>query len=136
MVYDQGDKIAVQIKDTGQGIEKYKLSRIFKRFESFNDDKSKPSTGIGLSIVKELVDKHSAEILVESEKDRGTTFTVLFRKGVSHFNSDVQIKDTEEISKESVEWTMADESPINDETSSPEKPKYSLWKTTSIYDSS
>lgn len=122
LVFDQGDKIAVRIKDTGQGIEKEKLSRIFKRFESFNDDKSKPSTGIGLSIVKELADKHRAEILVESEKNRGTTFTVLFRKGISHFDSDVQVKDTEEISKESREWAMADESPINDKTASQEKP--------------
>lgn len=79
-VFEQNDKLAIQVADTGLGINKEKQSRLFKRFESFNEDKSKPSTGIGLSIVKDLADKHRADIQVESETGKGTTFTVLFKK--------------------------------------------------------
>lgn len=90
-IFEEKNDIAVQIKDTGSGISKEKQERLFKRFESFNEDKSKPSTGIGLSIVKELADKHHAEILVDSEKNKGSSFTVLFKKGTSHLGPDVLI---------------------------------------------
>ncbi|MEA5128488.1 MAG: two-component regulator propeller domain-containing protein [Proteiniphilum sp.] len=90
-VYNENSEVAVRIKDMGGGISKDKQERLFKRFESFNEDPSKPSTGIGLSIVKEMVDKHHGRVLVESGEGRGSTFTVLFKKGTSHFGSDVII---------------------------------------------
>ncbi|MCW1736098.1 hybrid sensor histidine kinase/response regulator transcription factor [Anaerorudis cellulosivorans] len=99
-VFEQNDKLAIQVADTGLGINKEKQSRLFKRFESFNEDKSKPSTGIGLSIVKDLADKHHADIQVESETGKGTTFTVLFKKGILHYDSDVLIKDSTETKQE------------------------------------
>jgi len=99
-VFDQNDKLAIQVADTGLGIDKEKQSRLFKRFESFNEDKSKPSTGIGLSIVKDLADKHHADIQVESETGKGTTFTVLFKKGILHYDSNVLIKDSTETKQE------------------------------------
>ncbi len=70
------------------------MGRLFRRFESFNEDPSKPSTGIGLSIVKEMAEKHRARIEVESEENRGSRFTVFFKKGISHFGTDVTIDDT------------------------------------------
>ena len=83
--------VSVQVKDHGAGISKEKLKNLFIRFSSFNEDKSKPSTGIGLSMVKELADKHSAKVAVESEPGIGSTFTVSFLRGISHFDKKVEI---------------------------------------------
>lgn len=83
--------INLQIKDQGQGMPKNLQTKLFTRFLSFNKDKSKPSTGIGLSIVKEVADKHHAKIGVDSEIGKGTTFNVLFQKGFEHFKSDTDI---------------------------------------------
>ena len=96
-INEDNDFVIIKIKDQGMGISKEKLPLLFKRFESFNEDKSKPSTGIGLSIVKELMDKHSARIFVESESAIGTTFSLYFHKSTSHFSQDVIIKETLEV---------------------------------------
>lgn len=87
-IFRKDDGIALQIRDRGQGMDKDTLNKVFTRFASYNKDKSKPSTGIGLSIVKEIVDKHHARISVESALAKGTTFTVLFQLGLDHFSKD------------------------------------------------
>ena len=93
-LFNRNDFIILEVKDSGIGISKDKQGRLFKRFESFNEDKSKPSTGIGLSIVKEMADKHKAEIEVESEENRGSAFRIIFKKGTKHFDSDVAFDDS------------------------------------------
>lgn len=93
-LYNQNNEFAVEIRDTGSGISKEKQARLFRRFESFNEDKSKPSTGIGLSIVKELADKHMARIAVESEVNQGSCFTLFFKKGIAHLGPEVTIDET------------------------------------------
>jgi signal transduction histidine kinase len=60
------------INDNGMGIEKKYHDKIFKIFHSLH--KSKDSSGIGLSIVKKIVDLHEGEIWLESEPNIGTTF--------------------------------------------------------------
>jgi len=80
-VFCDNDEVALQVRDTGIGINKERMGRLFRRFESFNEDTSKPSTGIGLSIVKEMADKHRARIEVESEEKIGSRFTVFSKKG-------------------------------------------------------
>ena len=88
---DQEYEVAIEVSDTGSGISRDKQQRLFRRFESFNEDKSNPSTGIGLSIVKELADKHRARIQVESELDKGSSFTLFLKKGIVHFGPEVTI---------------------------------------------
>lgn len=83
--------VSVQVKDQGNGLSKEKQKNLFVRFASFNEDKSKPSTGIGLSMIKELADKHSAHITMESEEGKGSTFTVGFLRGITHFDATVEI---------------------------------------------
>lgn len=66
------------VKDNGMGIEKQFHDKIFKIFHALN--KSKESTGIGLSIVKKIVDLHEGEVWLESEPKVGTTFYFTLKK--------------------------------------------------------
>ncbi|MDR0834730.1 MAG: response regulator [Candidatus Symbiothrix sp.] len=75
--------VFVEVKDEGCGIPKEKQKILFTRFASFNEDKNKPSTGIGLSMVKELTGKLDASISVESEPGKGSMFTVSLPKRIS-----------------------------------------------------
>lgn len=90
-IFRKDKTVALQIKDEGIGMTKDVLNKLFVRFASFNTDKSKPSTGIGLSIVKEVADKHHARIEVESELYKGTCFTVFFQTGLDHFKNDQNV---------------------------------------------
>ncbi len=87
---DNEKQVAIEVKDEGIGISKDIQKNLFTRFASFNEDKSKPSTGIGLSIVKDLVEKHAGKISVESEPGKGSVFTVYFMKGTEHFDKNVE----------------------------------------------
>ena len=66
------------VKDNGVGVESKYHDKIFKIFHALN--KSKDSTGIGLSIVKKVVDLYQGEIWVESELTKGTTFHFTIKK--------------------------------------------------------
>lgn len=66
------------IKDNGIGIEKQFHKKIFKIFHALN--KSKDSTGIGLSIVKKIINLHNGDIWLESEPGKGSTFYFTLNK--------------------------------------------------------
>lgn len=68
----------VQISDNGIGIEEELLDRIFERFYVVDNSRSKKisSTGLGLSIVKHIVEAHGGRIEVTSEIGKGSTFTI------------------------------------------------------------
>lgn len=73
------DKILeIKISDTGIGIPKDKLSSIFDRFKQVDNKyiKKCEGSGIGLYLVKSLVEMHEGDISVESELEKGTTFTI------------------------------------------------------------
>lgn len=75
----RGTELEIKIIDTGIGIQKDKMERIFEPF--FQNDipgsMLNQGSGIGLSITKEFVRLHEGEILVESEPNQGSCFTVL-----------------------------------------------------------
>jgi signal transduction histidine kinase/ligand-binding sensor domain-containing protein/DNA-binding response OmpR family regulator len=75
-LYENAKGVCLEVRDEGKGISKEKQKRLFTRFAAFNEDKNKPSTGIGLSIVKELTAKLKAGISVDSEPNKGAVFTV------------------------------------------------------------
>ena len=68
----------VTIADSGAGIEPSDAARIFERFYKADKarDRSLGGNGLGLSIVKKIIDMHGFEILVESERGKGAAFTV------------------------------------------------------------
>jgi signal transduction histidine kinase len=62
------------INDNGSGIAKTKLNKIFNVFEVGHENEKIESHGLGLSIVKKLVEDNGGKIFVESEESIGTTF--------------------------------------------------------------
>jgi len=62
------------IQDEGIGIEKQYLSEIFLMFKKLHSENKYKGTGIGLSIVKKIVEQHNGSIRAESKLGEGTTF--------------------------------------------------------------
>jgi len=73
-----GSIIKIEVEDTGIGIPKEHLPRIFERFYVIDKSRSKKygGTGLGLSIVKHIVLLHNGKIAVESNINQGTKFTI------------------------------------------------------------
>lgn len=74
-----GNNIRVKVRDNGFGIDAKYMDKIFERFYRVKNEKTRfiTGTGLGLPIVKGIVDSMNGYINVESEVNRGTTFTVL-----------------------------------------------------------
>jgi signal transduction histidine kinase/ligand-binding sensor domain-containing protein/AraC-like DNA-binding protein/ActR/RegA family two-component response regulator len=89
-LYKNAKGICLEVKDEGKGISIEKQKRLFTRFAAFNEDNIKPSTGIGLSIVKELADKLKATVSVDSEPDKGATFTICFPFNNKHLKDEIE----------------------------------------------
>ncbi|MFQ5630289.1 MAG: two-component regulator propeller domain-containing protein, partial [bacterium] len=76
--------LLLTVKDTGTGIPRDQLGKIFDRFHQAGARASHTGTGIGLALTKELVELHHGEIAVESEVGKGTTFIVKLPLGKNH----------------------------------------------------
>jgi two-component system phosphate regulon sensor histidine kinase PhoR len=76
------DKIIVRFRDNGEGIEQHHIPRLFERF--FRVDKSgarsEGGSGLGLSIVKHIIEAHGEKIYVESEFGKGSEFSFTLEK--------------------------------------------------------
>lgn len=79
-VYEEDGRPAVSVSDTGIGIPREDLDRVFERFYRVNKSHSKEigGTGLGLSIVKHGAAYHNASIKIDSELGIGTTITIIF----------------------------------------------------------
>ena len=84
-ISEDSDKVYLSVKDTGIGIAKEHLTKIFDRFYRVEEsrttnDQVESSTGLGLSIVQKICDLHNAKIQVESILGEGTEFKIIFNK--------------------------------------------------------
>ncbi len=68
--------IVFTVEDSGVGIPKDQIGQVFQRFESKSQGGKHRGAGLGLSIVKSLVELHGGRILIESQENRGTRVTV------------------------------------------------------------
>lgn len=78
-IEDSSENICIRIKDTGRGIPTEKLSTIFERFVQVDKSLARDheGSGIGLSLVKSLVELHGGTIDVNSKVDNGTEFIIV-----------------------------------------------------------
>ena len=89
--YDQ--RIEIQVKDTGKGIAAKDLDHIFDRYYQAHEEDGQAGTGIGLALVKELVEIHHGRISVQSETGKGSSFIIHLPIGKDDFRSDEIIMD-------------------------------------------
>lgn len=71
-------KVSIKIQDTGVGIPKDKIKRIFEPFYSDGRNSKHSGTGLGLTIVKSIVEKFHGEIEATSKEGKGTCFSLKF----------------------------------------------------------
>jgi two-component system phosphate regulon sensor histidine kinase PhoR len=76
------EKVIVRIIDNGEGIEKEHIPRLFERFYRIDKNRSrkKGGSGLGLSIVKHIIEAHNEQIFVKSEIGKGTEFSFTLSK--------------------------------------------------------
>ncbi|MBE9206248.1 PAS domain S-box protein [Nostoc sp. LEGE 06077] len=84
------DHIELEVRDTGIGIPAEELPRIFERFHRVPSAKGRTyeGTGIGLSLIQELVKLHQGTVTVTSMIERGTSFMISIPTGCAHLPSD------------------------------------------------
>lgn len=128
-IIEDKDVVVVQVSDSGVGIPEEELDHVFERFYQTGESVStiQAGTGIGLSLVKELVELHKGKISVESKAGVGTRFTIRFKKGNAHFeqtqihsiNGSVQVPEninTDELFEEFEKYGEEESDIQNDET--------------------
>lgn len=82
-------QVSIAVEDQGVGIQQAKIANLFQRFDTIlQNNIYLQSTGIGLSLVKQLVDLHHASIDVQSEEGKGSIFEVTFPTGRAHLEDD------------------------------------------------
>ncbi len=87
---EEAKAVVVEVSDTGVGIPEKELGRVFERFHRVEGvtGRTYEGTGIGLSLVRELVALHGGTITVHSEVGKGSTFRVELPKGSAHLPAD------------------------------------------------
>jgi signal transduction histidine kinase len=80
---EDGDRVAIRVRDQGLGIPPSERDRILRKFERGSSAKTYgiKGTGIGLAMVKHIVDAHAGKVLIDSELGKGSTFTILLPAG-------------------------------------------------------
>lgn len=79
---DEEREVHVHVRDEGLGINKEEIPLLFSKYAKISSQPTagEPSTGLGLSIVKRIADEIDAKILCESEKGKGSIFTIILKK--------------------------------------------------------
>jgi signal transduction histidine kinase/ligand-binding sensor domain-containing protein/DNA-binding response OmpR family regulator len=87
-IEEENQHVNVSVWDNGHGIKKGHIENIFQSFFSFDEGRGHASTGIGLALVKSLVELQHGSITVESKENTFSEFSVTFKKGKSHFRQE------------------------------------------------
>jgi DNA-binding response OmpR family regulator len=89
-----GARALVQVRDNGKGIPEDKLPFIFERFFRADEHDEAGGTGIGLSLVKNIVERHHGQVEVESMPGQGTVFNVWLSLDATLFHKEAQKRPT------------------------------------------
>ncbi len=95
LLTEQDKFVEIQVQDNGMGIPASRLPYIFNRFYQVDSSEIRQheGTGIGLALVKELVELHKGTIEVQSTIEKGTIFTILLPKGKKHLKKSEIVED-------------------------------------------
>lgn len=122
IVMESGQFVSIAVKDEGIGISKDKVPSIFERFTTVSKENDmQPSSGIGLSLVNELVKMLHGEIQVESEVKKGSVFKLVLHKGKEIYAQDKNVEYILNDTSEEQETVLA-EPEQNDKISLPDMP--------------
>ena len=88
-------EVGIQVADNGTGIASEELNAIFDRYYQGQTAESltQPGTGIGLALVKELIELHHGRVEVSSKLGQGSRFTLWLQRGKQHFNDTELVED-------------------------------------------
>jgi len=78
-IANAGDRVKLSVADSGHGIPTDALKKVFDPF--FTTKEFGKGTGLGLTVVKVILEEHGGSIAVESQEGKGTTFTILLPTG-------------------------------------------------------
>jgi signal transduction histidine kinase len=79
-VREEGDRVALEVSDTGVGIPKDQLPLVFERFHRADPSRSEGGVGLGLPIARQIAESHGGQIRAKSTPGAGSTFTLLLPK--------------------------------------------------------
>ena len=87
-LFEEEEEILISVRNNGPGINPSELKHIFDRFYHIEKGRNYSSSGIGLALVKRLVEMHHGSVSVTSQPNENTEFVVALPKGKAHFNAD------------------------------------------------
>lgn len=87
-LHQKEHETVIKVVDTGIGVTQEEKEKIFQRFYQVDSSETRmhEGSGVGLSLAKDFVELHQGQLLLESEKDKGSTFKVIFKNGKDHFS--------------------------------------------------
>ncbi|MBN1542187.1 HAMP domain-containing protein [candidate division KSB1 bacterium] len=100
LIQELPEAVVVRVRDQGYGIPPEALEKIFDKFYRVSDNEKVreiQGTGLGLNLVKQIVEMHNGRIEVESEMNRGSVFSVFLPPASGQAEASLSEKDTEEM---------------------------------------
>ncbi len=76
------DHIGIEVEDKGLGIPEDQLTQIFEKFHRIDQKESISGTGLGLTVVKEIIESHKGKIFVTSKIGKGSKFTIILNRQI------------------------------------------------------
>lgn len=104
------DRCILQVQDTGIGIVQEQIPHLFERFRQAEGsaNRSYEGSGLGLALVKELVELHGGQVTVESVYGQGTTFSLWLLTGNAHLPAQQVLETTTELNTSRASVELAD----------------------------
>ncbi|MBE9106201.1 GAF domain-containing protein, partial [Nostoc cf. edaphicum LEGE 07299] len=104
------DRCILQVQDTGIGIVKEQIPHLFERFRQAEGsaNRSYEGSGLGLALVKELVELHGGKVTVESVYGKGTTFSLWLVTGNAHLPAQQVLETPTEVNTSRASVELAD----------------------------
>ncbi|MBF2015850.1 MAG: response regulator [Rivularia sp. T60_A2020_040] len=109
-VLSAGSDCILQVEDTGIGIAQEQIPFLFERFRQAegSENRSYEGTGLGLALVKELVEVHGGKVTIDSVYGSGTNFTISLPSGSAHLNLEQVVEEESKVNLSRAAVELAD----------------------------